>query len=263
MFKSILLAFAIAAGGASAQEGLRQLHSADATQAWQAVGRLDIEGHGFCTATLIAPDQALTAGHCLFDKTTGARLPTERIEFRVGWRDGRARAYRRVRRVALHPNYDHGTDLDATKVRNDLALLQLDHALRLPQMTLFETAQVPRRGAAVAVVSYAEGRENAPALQPDCSILSRTQGVLATNCAVDFGASGAPVFDLSGPSPVIVSVISAKGEAGVNPVSLGAFADDQLATLRAQLRKSSGPRVIRRPGGAGNRDSVGAKFLRP
>ncbi|MAE89375.1 MAG: trypsin, partial [Pelagibaca sp.] len=73
---------------------------------WQAVGRLELAGKAFCTGALIAPDMVLTAAHCLFDAETGARIPADKIQFLAGWRNGRAAAYRRVRRAVAHPSYD-------------------------------------------------------------------------------------------------------------------------------------------------------------
>ena len=75
----------IAATTASAQDTrLKSLENVSNAGAWQAVGRLDIGSRGFCTGALIGPDLVLTAAHCLFDKTTGARIEHETIEFLAG-----------------------------------------------------------------------------------------------------------------------------------------------------------------------------------
>ena len=64
----LLSSFAVAA-----ESDLDLLNSMDEGREWGAVGRLSLDnGNGFCTATLIADDIVLTAGHCVYDKTTGA-----------------------------------------------------------------------------------------------------------------------------------------------------------------------------------------------
>ncbi|MEC7965333.1 MAG: trypsin-like serine protease, partial [Pseudomonadota bacterium] len=52
------------AATAAAQDELRTLETLDESRAWAAVGRLDLDGKGFCTGSLVAPDLVLTAAHC-------------------------------------------------------------------------------------------------------------------------------------------------------------------------------------------------------
>lgn len=85
-----LFGFVCLAVSALAQEsGLVTLETRQDSQGWEAVGRLDIRGKGFCTASLIRDRLILTAAHCLYDSDGGLITP-DRFEFRAGLRDGRA-----------------------------------------------------------------------------------------------------------------------------------------------------------------------------
>jgi len=214
---------------------LRALATADDARGWDAVGRLNLGRRGFCTGALIEPQLVLTAAHCLFDRDTGARFAPEDIEFLAGWRNGRAAAYRGVRRTVTHPGYSFDANAPLDRVAFDLALIELDQPIRLPSIRPFEIDLDAGRGDAVGVVSYAHDRAEAPSLQERCHVLGRQDGVLVLSCAVDFGASGAPIFSFRGEVPRIVSVVSAKATMRAQDVALGTALSEQLAPLRAAL----------------------------
>ncbi len=260
----LLVLFLLAAAGVQAQEsGLTQLVTGDDSRGWNAVGRLDIEDGGFCTATLIAPQIVLTAAHCLFDKSQGTRLQAEDIQFLAGWRNGRAEAYRGVRRVIVHPGYDFDAPDRLSRVMHDLALLQLDQPIRLGSIKPFATASAPRTGDTVGVVSYAQDRAEVPSLQDMCHVLGGQPGVFVLSCNVDFGSSGAPVFAMRDGVARIVSVVSAKAVLEGEKVALGVSLEKPLADLMATLEGGlpafvqGDPKVRLLP------DAGGAKFVRP
>jgi len=245
---------------------LQQMETLDAGRKWEAVGRLDVNGEGFCTGALIAPDLVLTAAHCLYDSRTKERIDPATIEFLAGWRNGRASAYRSVRRAVEHPSYVYDGELSTGRVRNDIALLQLQRPIRNTTVTPFETDERPRKGASIGVVSYAHDRSEAPSLQEVCAVMARQQGVLVMSCDVDFGSSGAPVFSFENGTPRIVSVISAKAEVSGKRVSLGSALAEELTLLQAQLTGvATGGRL---PPGVGRvkvgerASTSGAKFIK-
>lgn len=256
-----IMALAVTTAAVAQDAQLRRLDSGADAARWEAVGRLNIGGAGFCTGALIAPNLVLTAGHCLFDKTTGERIDHTRVEFLAGWRNGRASAYRNVRRAVVHPDYSYAGHVSSDGVRNDLALLELNHPIRNGKITPFETAARPPRGAKVGVVSYGTGRSEAPSLQELCSVLAQQDGLLVTSCSVEFGSSGAPIFIIDEGRAQIVSIVSAKAEVEGKAVSLGTSLGAPLARLQAELvaqRDDVSPRIS---GGA--RRDTGAKFVKP
>lgn len=223
---ALLTATAVLADGR-----IRSLGTADAARGWEGVGRLDFGPDGFCTAALVAAEIVLTAAHCVHDDRTGALLPMTAMTFRPGLRHGRAEAHRGVRRVVVHPGYHTGGTDRLDRVGADLALLELDRPVRLGHVRPFRTRLGIGRGERVEVVSYAKDRADAPSLQSSCAVIDRDADVLVLDCEVDFGASGAPVFALTGGEMRIVSVISAKADLRDRPVALAASVEGEVEAL--------------------------------
>jgi len=244
----------------SFKRSLQRLDTGEDSRGWEAVGRLDIDGKGFCTGALIAPDLVLTAAHCLFSKTGQKRIDHTRVEFRAGWRNGRASAYRMVRRAVVHPEYEYNGEASADRVRNDVALLELHHPIRNGAIEPFQTDARPRKGEEIGIVSYAHDRSEAPSLQEVCDVVARQQGVLITSCDVDFGSSGAPIFSFRDGTPRIVSVVSAKAEIKGLSVSLGTQLEIPIALLKAKLASASG---VGKRVQVGTHSTGGAKFIKP
>lgn len=87
------------------------------------------------------------------------------------------------------------------------------------------------------------------------------------SCDVDFGSSGAPVFEMIDGEPKIVSVVSAKAEMGGKKVALGSEMERPLEELRAAYAANTGAFQKVAPAGGSHvfgQSAVGsAKFVRP
>ena len=267
-FFSGLLAIALCASMAAAQDqrsGLVSLDTQHATQGWEAVGRLDINGQGFCTAALIQDRLLLTAAHCVYDQFNRP-IPANQFLFQAGLRNGRADATRGIVQVIPHPDYKaDGPVAKVDGVAHDIAILELAQPIRYAGVQPFPVAARPHRGDEVAIVSYGKDRAEAPSLQQSCRILSRLDGALVMDCQAEFGSSGSPVFRVENGRAQIVSVVSAVGESGGNVVSLGTSLQEPLETLLTEFAASGSRRNIgdQRLITNGERNETGAKFVRP
>ncbi|MDP5085059.1 MAG: trypsin-like serine protease [Yoonia sp.] len=262
---ALLIWLGVAHAVQAQESGLVTLQTRQDSQGWEAVGRLDIRGKGFCTASLIRDRLILTAAHCLYDEGGGLVSP-DRFQFLAGLRDGQAQAVRSVVRAIAHPDYNHSGDAtNAADVAMDIAVLELDQPIRNSRIRPYLIAARPITGDQVGVVSYGRGREEAASLQEVCNVLGRQTGVVVMTCDVEYGSSGSPVFMIRDGETRIASVVSAMAQVNGQKVSLGTSLEEPLNALLAHFA-SLGPA---RPGGtqrlitSSERNDTGAKFVRP
>lgn len=247
---------------------LQRLDSWGLNRGWEGVGLLNIAGQATCTGVLIQSDLVLTAAHCLYDLETGRMTDPTKIEFRAGWRGGKAVARRMGKTALVHRAFATATRLNGNQIRSDVGLLQLASPIPPTHADPFQIDRGAQAGHLVSVVSYGAGRNDAPSRQRECGILQREQGLLAMSCDVVPGSSGSPVFAMRNGRPRIVSLVSSMGNVNGAPVSFGMDIKEPLGQVLSDFRAGRGvfpqARVSARNIRVGSDRNVGgARFLTP
>ncbi len=242
-FAAMLLAGAAAAAPPDARpDGApeRRMLDTEEAVAFHGVGRLNVAGTRFCTATLISETVIITAAHCIFHPRSRARVPLSEFRFVAGLRMGEAVAVRRVARAVIHPEFTFEGLASPAGVSADLALLELADPVPAEEAPAFAPGDLREDGGPIAIVSYARDRAQAPSIEAPCNPVVIFAGVVALHCGVTYGASGAPVLQGGEEGWVLVAVVSAMGavvatEAEVTlAVLAGAWIAPLLATLAAE-----------------------------
>jgi len=255
----------IATTAAAQNSGLSRLTDREDLLGWEAVGRLDMSGAGFCTGTLIASDLVLTAAHCVYHPGSRKLVEAGQLMFRAGLRDGTSIAESAVSQIAAHPGYDPNRAFDGENIRHDVALLRLKQPINTSQADPFVLHSGQVGQSTVSVVSYGEGRAEALSRQRECKIVGTFEDIMAFDCNVTFGSSGAPVFSRTGGRGRIVSVVSGMAVINGDRLAVGMSLPEVVDQLKRNLRAEA-PRPtasVRRITVGQNRSGTGAKFVKP
>ena len=201
------------------------------------MGRLNVAGTRFCTATLISETVIVTAAHCLFHPRTRAEVPLGEFRFVAGLRMGKSAAVRGVVRAVTQPDFTFEGFASPAGVVADLALLELDERGRgggrggLPDRR-------PRGGCGPPRHRLLRPRPGAGALDREPvrarRQLRRRGGARLRGDLRRLGGAGPPG---RGGGPPLVAVVSAMGTAlaSKEPVTIAVLAGPWIEPLLAAL----------------------------
>lgn len=184
------------------------------TWPWIAIGRVNLEGRGHCTGTLVAPDLVLTAAHCLYnaeDARWGIPLETH---FVAGYDRGTYAAHSRAKKFILDPHYDPKERLEVRGMSRDWMLIELEKKLDIKPVPLakvdFEGLLALGRAGEMSNAGYSADWPEIVMRDAGCQVEKRFAEVplVLHNCDATFGASGGPLLWIRGGDAEVVGLQS-------------------------------------------------------
>ncbi|WP_425070738.1 trypsin-like serine peptidase [Sagittula sp. S175] len=190
----------------------------------EAVGRLNLSGYRhreMCTASLVAPDLALTAAHCVTSPSDGYLKRLGDMVFVAGWNGETTTGTARIKSVDVHPQAYHDGGFD---LRHDIALITLAEPLS-PAPVPLGSGGLP---GPLTLMGYQRSAPHHLTETPYC-YGDETFAIWRIRCRVEPGQSGGPVLSGEGKDRRIVAVISAVVEEEALVVPVDDWLRDQLS----------------------------------
>ncbi len=194
---------------------------------WHAVGRLNRESGGFCTAVLVGPKEALTAAHCLWDQSRRIWIEPSTLHFVPGYRRGTYLGHAKVVRYELAQGIRIDQRGHPESLLDDWAVLELTLDLStgagVEPMALAEgDERILLDSMPLASGGYSRDRPHLPVKVEPCRALGVIEHgrLLLHDCDSEAGSSGSPIVVERDGRFVVVGIQSAVVSAGGEAVAL-------------------------------------------
>ena len=174
---------------------------------WRAIGRVNMRTGGFCSGTMIAPGQVLTAAHCLWNTKTRDWIPAKSLHFVAGYKQGGYVAHSRVASYRRARTFVYGRKLSADQTSRDWAILTLSRDISsvtgvIPLVSAGGRDDVARGRLTVRLIQagYSQDKAHMLSVHRGCHIrrTDRQRRLIYHDCDAVKGDSGSPLLIRTG-----------------------------------------------------------------
>lgn len=175
------------------------------------IGRVNMDGRGHCTGTLVGDNLVLTASHCLWDKKSERWYGAQFVHFVAGYSQYGFAGHSKATHLLISQQSDPATFLETAAFPNDWAVMILEKPLgkELGQIDLLDPLLMKGDLPNLLIMGYRRDRAHALTAERNCVARQDpgNAGLFLHNCQGTFGVSGGPLMGVLNRKPILAGVV--------------------------------------------------------